>query len=86
MPDQNALGMGGRPGGRRPGRSGARIPAGWVAVDVAYAGLCGSDLHIAAGEHVRAQPGIILGHEGADRTPPGSSSVTATGLSTASTQ
>ena len=36
---------------------------GWVAVDVAYAGICGSDLHIAAGEHVRAQPGIVLGHE-----------------------
>lgn len=36
---------------------------GWVAVDVAYAGICGSDLHIAAGEHVRAQPGTILGHE-----------------------
>jgi (R,R)-butanediol dehydrogenase / meso-butanediol dehydrogenase / diacetyl reductase len=36
---------------------------GWVAVDVAYAGICGSDLHIAAGEHVRARPGIVLGHE-----------------------
>jgi len=36
---------------------------GWVAVDVAYAGVCGSDLHIAAGEHGRAQPGIVLGHE-----------------------
>jgi 2-desacetyl-2-hydroxyethyl bacteriochlorophyllide A dehydrogenase len=36
---------------------------GWVAVDVAYTGICGSDLHIAAGEHGRAQPGIVLGHE-----------------------
>jgi 2-desacetyl-2-hydroxyethyl bacteriochlorophyllide A dehydrogenase len=36
---------------------------GWVPVDVAYAGICGSDLHIADGEHVRAQPGITLGHE-----------------------
>jgi len=36
---------------------------GWAAVDVAYAGVCGSDLHIAAGEHDRAQPGIVLGHE-----------------------
>ena len=36
--------------------------SGWVPVDVAYAGICGSDLHIAAGEHVRAQPGITLGH------------------------
>lgn len=36
---------------------------GWVGLDVAYAGVCGSDLHIAAGEHVRAQPGTVLGHE-----------------------
>jgi (R,R)-butanediol dehydrogenase / meso-butanediol dehydrogenase / diacetyl reductase len=36
---------------------------GWIAVDIAYAGVCGSDLHIAAGEHIRAQPGIVLGHE-----------------------
>jgi (R,R)-butanediol dehydrogenase/meso-butanediol dehydrogenase/diacetyl reductase len=36
---------------------------GWVAVDIAYAGICGSDLHVAAGEHIRAQPGIVLGHE-----------------------
>lgn len=36
---------------------------GWVAVDVAYTGICGSDLHICAGEHVRAQPGTVLGHE-----------------------
>ncbi len=36
---------------------------GWIGVDVAYAGICGSDLHIAAGEHGRAQPGIVLGHE-----------------------
>jgi 2-desacetyl-2-hydroxyethyl bacteriochlorophyllide A dehydrogenase len=36
---------------------------GWVPVDVAYAGICGSDLHIADGEHIRAQPGIVLGHE-----------------------
>jgi len=42
---------------------------GWVSVDIAYAGICGSDLHIAAGEHVRAQPGQVLGHE--IRRPPG---------------
>jgi len=36
---------------------------GWVAVDVAYAGICGSDLHIADGKHIRAQPGTTLGHE-----------------------
>jgi (R,R)-butanediol dehydrogenase / meso-butanediol dehydrogenase / diacetyl reductase len=34
-----------------------------VPVDIAYAGICGSDLRIAAGEHVRAQPGQVLGHE-----------------------
>jgi (R,R)-butanediol dehydrogenase/meso-butanediol dehydrogenase/diacetyl reductase len=38
-------------------------PQGWVGVDVAYAGICGSDLHIASGEHLRAQPGTVLGHE-----------------------
>jgi (R,R)-butanediol dehydrogenase / meso-butanediol dehydrogenase / diacetyl reductase len=36
---------------------------GWLLVDVAYCGLCGTDLHICAGEHPRAQPGIVLGHE-----------------------
>ena len=36
---------------------------GWVHVDVAYAGLCGTDLHICQGEHPRARPGVILGHE-----------------------
>ncbi len=36
---------------------------GWVAIDIAYAGICGSDLHIAAGEHIRARPGQVLGHE-----------------------
>jgi len=36
---------------------------GTVLVDVAYCGLCGTDLHICAGEHPRARPGIVLGHE-----------------------
>ena len=36
---------------------------GWVEVDVAYAGICGSDLHICAGHHSRARVGIVLGHE-----------------------
>jgi (R,R)-butanediol dehydrogenase / meso-butanediol dehydrogenase / diacetyl reductase len=36
---------------------------GWVLVDVAYCGLCGTDLHICTGEHPRAQPGIVIGHE-----------------------
>jgi (R,R)-butanediol dehydrogenase / meso-butanediol dehydrogenase / diacetyl reductase len=36
---------------------------GWARVDVAYAGICGTDLHICAGEHPRAKPGLVLGHE-----------------------
>jgi (R,R)-butanediol dehydrogenase / meso-butanediol dehydrogenase / diacetyl reductase len=37
--------------------------AGQVLVEVAYTGLCGTDLHICAGEHPRARPGLVLGHE-----------------------
>jgi (R,R)-butanediol dehydrogenase / meso-butanediol dehydrogenase / diacetyl reductase len=40
---------------------------GWALVDVAYCGLCGTDLHISAGEHPRARPGVVLGHEIAGR-------------------
>jgi (R,R)-butanediol dehydrogenase / meso-butanediol dehydrogenase / diacetyl reductase len=36
---------------------------GWALVDVAYTGLCGSDLHVWAGEHPRARPGLVIGHE-----------------------
>jgi (R,R)-butanediol dehydrogenase / meso-butanediol dehydrogenase / diacetyl reductase len=36
---------------------------GWVIVDVAYAGICGTDLHICAGEHPRAEAPLVLGHE-----------------------
>ncbi|UNB54449.1 zinc-binding dehydrogenase [Mycolicibacterium sp. YH-1] len=36
---------------------------GQVLVEVAYAGLCGTDLHICSGEHPRARPGQIIGHE-----------------------
>jgi 2-desacetyl-2-hydroxyethyl bacteriochlorophyllide A dehydrogenase len=32
-------------------------------VDVAYAGICGTDLHICAGEHPRAEAPLVLGHE-----------------------
>ena len=32
-------------------------------VEPAFVGLCGTDLHICAGEHPRAKPGLILGHE-----------------------
>jgi (R,R)-butanediol dehydrogenase / meso-butanediol dehydrogenase / diacetyl reductase len=42
-------------------------PPGWALVDVAWCGLCGTDLHICAGEHPRAQPGLVLGHEIAGR-------------------
>jgi (R,R)-butanediol dehydrogenase/meso-butanediol dehydrogenase/diacetyl reductase len=63
LPDQDALVWLG-------GKTAAVVPVpvpeprpGWVPVDVAYAGICGTDLHIVAGEHVRARPGIVLGHE-----------------------
>jgi (R,R)-butanediol dehydrogenase / meso-butanediol dehydrogenase / diacetyl reductase len=36
---------------------------GWAVVDVAYAGICGTDLHICAGEHPRAEAPLVLGHE-----------------------
>lgn len=36
---------------------------GWALVDVAYTGLCGTDLHICSGHHPRAVPGLVLGHE-----------------------
>ncbi|MHB1599238.1 MAG: zinc-dependent alcohol dehydrogenase [Acidimicrobiales bacterium] len=36
---------------------------GFALLDVAFSGLCGTDLHICAGEHSRAQPGIVIGHE-----------------------
>ena len=32
-------------------------------VDVAYVGLCGTDLHIWAGDHPRAEAGVVIGHE-----------------------
>ena len=63
MAEQNALVW---EGGTRVAVRAVPVPdsrPGWVPVDVAYAGICGSDLHIAAGEHGRAQPGIVLGHE-----------------------
>lgn len=39
------------------------IPDGWALVEVAYAGLCGTDLSILAGQHPRARPPLIPGHE-----------------------
>lgn len=36
---------------------------GQVLVEVGYTGLCGTDLHICGGEHPRAVPGQVIGHE-----------------------
>ncbi len=36
---------------------------GWALVEMSYVGLCGTDLHICAGEHPRAKPGLVIGHE-----------------------
>jgi (R,R)-butanediol dehydrogenase / meso-butanediol dehydrogenase / diacetyl reductase len=36
---------------------------GWALVDVAYGGICGTDLHICAGEHPRAKAPLVIGHE-----------------------
>src|SRR5271155_4004141 len=36
---------------------------GWSVVQMSYVGLCGTDLHICAGEHPRAKPGLVIGHE-----------------------
>lgn len=36
---------------------------GWALVDVAFAGICGTDLHICAGEHPRAEAPLVIGHE-----------------------
>jgi (R,R)-butanediol dehydrogenase / meso-butanediol dehydrogenase / diacetyl reductase len=53
-------------GGDRVAVADAEPPApqvGWATVKVAYTGLCGTDLHICQGDHPRARPGIVLGHE-----------------------
>ena len=34
-----------------------------VLIKVAYAGICGTDIHIADGHHPRAQAGLTMGHE-----------------------
>lgn len=39
------------------------VPQGWSLVEVAYNGICGSDLSILHGKHPRAQHGLIPGHE-----------------------
>jgi (R,R)-butanediol dehydrogenase/meso-butanediol dehydrogenase/diacetyl reductase len=40
-----------------------RAAEGEALVDVAFAGICGTDLHICAGEHPRAEAPLVLGHE-----------------------
>lgn len=40
---------------------------GELRVEVEASGLCGTDLHIAAGEYPLARPGVTLGHEYAGR-------------------
>lgn len=39
------------------------VPNGYVLVKVAYAGVCGSDMHAFTGEHPFVKPPIVLGHE-----------------------
>lgn len=36
---------------------------GWAIVDVTHAGVCGTDLHIWAGDHPRASGPLTIGHE-----------------------
>jgi (R,R)-butanediol dehydrogenase/meso-butanediol dehydrogenase/diacetyl reductase len=49
----------------------------WVLVRPEYVGVCGTDLTIVSGAHLRAKPGIVIGHEivgrtiGASRLPEG---------------
>ena len=38
------------------------VRAGWVLVEVIYAGICGTDLHIRADNHP-SYPPVVLGHE-----------------------
>jgi (R,R)-butanediol dehydrogenase/meso-butanediol dehydrogenase/diacetyl reductase len=35
----------------------------WVLIQVAFAGICGTDLSIASGKHPRARPPLVMGHE-----------------------
>jgi (R,R)-butanediol dehydrogenase/meso-butanediol dehydrogenase/diacetyl reductase len=44
-----------------------RASAGRALIDVAFAGICGTDLHICDGTHPRAKPGLVIGHEFAGR-------------------
>lgn len=39
------------------------VPNGWALVEVSYTGLCGTDLAILRGQHPRALPPLVMGHE-----------------------
>lgn len=39
------------------------VPEGWALVEIAYNGICGTDLSILHGKHPRAEHGLIPGHE-----------------------
>lgn len=39
------------------------VPPGWALVRVSHVGICGTDLAILAGQHPRARPPLIMGHE-----------------------
>lgn len=39
------------------------VPQGWALVEIAYNGICGTDLSILHGKHPRAEHGLIPGHE-----------------------
>lgn len=39
------------------------VKEGWALIQVAYAGICGSDLTIYAGAHPRAKAPLVMGHE-----------------------
>lgn len=40
-----------------------KLAAGEVMIQVAYSGICGTDLHIFSGKHQRVKPPLIMGHE-----------------------
>lgn len=39
------------------------VEEGYVLIETAYAGICGTDLNIFSGSHPRAQAPLVLGHE-----------------------
>jgi (R,R)-butanediol dehydrogenase/meso-butanediol dehydrogenase/diacetyl reductase len=39
------------------------LPPGWALVRVSHVGICGTDLAILGGQHPRARPPLVMGHE-----------------------